>query len=179
MYYIHKYLSMPRPQKTEYPEYFNRYISLVDADSISAMISKYNDVQIAYIDALPEDKANFAYAENKWTVKEALQHIIDTERVFAYRILALSRGETQTLTGFDQDIYAQNSNAGNRALDDLKEEFKVVRHSTNILLRPLSSEQLLRMGNIADYQASANAFAYNIYGHFIHHQSILTERYFA
>ena len=170
---------MPRPQKSEYPEYFDRYISLVDADDIAEMISKYNDAQTGYIDALPDDKANFAYAENKWTVKEALQHIIDTERVFTYRVLALSRGETQTLTGFDQNIYAQNCNVKYRAFDDVKEEFKAVRHSTNILLWSLSREQLLRVGNIADYQASANAFAYNIYGHFIHHQRIFTERYFA
>lgn len=170
---------MPRPQKTEYPEYFDRYISLVEADSIAALISKYNDAQIQYIDTLPDDKADFAYAENKWTVKEALQHIIDTERVFAYRVLALSRGETQTLTGFDQNIYTQNCNVQHRALDDVKEEFKAVRRATNILLQSLSEEQLLRMGNIADYQASANAFAYNIYGHFIHHQRVFTERYFA
>lgn len=169
---------MSRPQKTEYPEYFDRYISLVNADSIAEMIGKYNDAQIAYIDALPDDKADFAYAENKWTVKEALQHIIDTERVFAYRVLALSRGETQTLTGFDQNIYTQNCNVKYRAFDDVKEEFKAVRYSTNILLRSLSNEQLSRMGNIADYRASANAFAYNIYGHFIHHQRIFSERYF-
>ena len=81
---------MPRPQKTEYPEYFDRYISMVQSDSIAEMISKYNDAHIQYADALPEDKAAFAYAENKWTLKEVLQHITDTERVFAYRILAIS-----------------------------------------------------------------------------------------
>lgn len=170
---------MPRPQKTEYPEYFDRYISMVQSDSIAEMISKYNDAHIQYADALPEDKAAFAYAENKWTLKEVLQHITDTERVFAYRILAISRGETQRLTGFDQNVYAQNCNVKCRAFDDVKEEFKAVRYSTNILLRSLSREQLLLMGSIADYQASTGAFAYNIYGHFIHHSSIITEKYLA
>ncbi|WP_082915368.1 DinB family protein [Arachidicoccus ginsenosidimutans] len=168
---------MPRPQQNEYPPYFERYISLVEGESIAEVISKYNDEQLNYVDALPNDKANFAYAENKWTVKEAVQHISDTERVFAYRILAMSRGEMQTLTGFDQNIYAQNSNVLRRSFDDVKEEFKAVRYATNILLRSLSEEQLLRVGNVADYKVSAKAFAFNIYGHFIHHQHILKEKY--
>ncbi|MDE1191062.1 MAG: DinB family protein [Arachidicoccus sp.] len=168
---------MPRPQKSEYPEYFERYISLVKGESIAELISNYNDNHINFIESLPDEKANFAYAENKWTVKEALQHIVDTERVFAYRVLAISRGETQTLNGFDQDIYNDHSNAAHRAFDDVKEEFKAVRYATNILLRSLSETQLNRIGNIADYQASTRAFAYNIYGHFIYHQIIFKERY--
>jgi len=170
---------MPRPQQNEYPPYFERYIHFVEGNSIPELISIYNDTQINFIESLPGGKADFAYDEHKWTLKEVIQHISDTERVFAYRILAVSRGETQTLTAFDQNIYAQNTNVLHRAFDDVKEEFKAVRYATNILLRSLSEAQLLRQGNIADYKASAKAFAYNIYGHFIHHQKIITERYLA
>lgn len=172
---------MPRPQANEFPQqmppYMLQYISLVEGDNIATVISKYNDAHIHFINALPQSKADYAYAENKWTVKEALQHIIDTERVFAYRALCIARGETQTLPGFDQNIFQEMSNAKHRSFDDLKEEFKAVRYATNILLQSLDNEQILRIGNVADYQASANAFAYTIYGHFIHHQNIFKERY--
>ena len=172
---------MPRPQANEYPQneppYMLHYISLVEGDDIASVIGKYNDAQINFISALPDSKANYAYAEGKWTVKEALQHIIDTERVFAYRALCIARGEAQTLPGFDQNVYLETSNANQRSFNDLKEEFKAVRYATNILLQSLNSEQILRVGSVADYKASANAFAYTIYGHFIHHQNIFEERY--
>lgn len=170
---------MPRPQHPEYPEYFEQYIALIKGNNIVEVISKYNDEHINYVAALPDDKADFAYAEDKWTVKEAVQHITDTERVFAYRILAIARGESQRLTAFDQTLYVQNCNVQQRSFNDVKEEFKAVRYTTNILLRSLSQEQLLRMGNVSDYQASSNAFAFIIYGHFIHHQQIFEERYLA
>ncbi len=168
---------MTRPQQNEYPPYFERYISLVQAGSVAEMISKYNYEQINYIDSLPDDKANFAYADNKWTVKQALQHICDTERIFAFRALCISRGETQTLSAFDQNLYTQNAHVQRRAFEDIKEEFKAVRYATNIMLRSFSEAQLLNTGSVADYSASAKAFVFNIYGHAIHHLQIFKSHY--
>lgn len=172
---------MPRPQANEFPQneppYMLHYISLVEGDNIATVIGKYSDAQINFISALPGSKADYAYAEGKWTIKEVLQHITDTERIFAYRALCIARGETQTLPEFDQNAYMEISNVHQRPFDDLKEEFKAVRYATNILLQSLGSEQILRIGSVADYKASVNAFAYTIYGHFIHHQNIFEERY--
>ena len=108
---------MSKPSPGTYPAYFENYVSKVQADSVKEATEKYGKALIENFKALPADKASFAYAEGKWTLKEMLQHIIDTERIFAYRAVAIARKETIGLPGFDENTYAANSKANGRGWD--------------------------------------------------------------
>ena len=126
---------------------------------------------------MTEDKSTCAYAEGKWTLKEMLQHIIDTERIFAYRALAIARKETATLPGFDENLYADNSNANSRTWDNLTQEIKAVRNSTKILFESFTEEMLQNNGNFSSSNGSANTLGFIIVGHVYHHIKIAKERY--
>lgn len=164
---------MPRPTEIEYPTYAKDYVSLVKGNSVAEIISMHNDELISFVEAIPNAKANFAYAENKWTVKEVLQHIIDTERIFSFRALAIARGEKQSLPGFEQNIYAANSNAASRAFSDLKEEFAAVRYSSNILFRSFNSSTLENRGLVNGCEVSCLGIIFMTFGHALHHISLL------
>lgn len=110
---------MPKPATGTYPAYFERYVNLVDADSIQEAIEKYSQSAIGFFAAVPASKVGFRYAEGKWSIKELLQHVTDTERIFAYRALCLSRGETAPLPGFDENTYAANSLADQRTWESI------------------------------------------------------------
>ena len=127
--------------------------------------------------SLPEEKANYAYLPEKWTVKEVLQHVIDGERIFSFRVLSFARGEKATLNPFDEDEYASQSEAGRRTLQSLKEEFKAARLSSDLLLQSLSENQLQKMGNYNGQKLSVNALCFILFGHVLHHKAVLEERY--
>ena len=110
-----------RPLPGDYSPFSETYVSLVTSDDIQATLPESYANLKNFLDSIPESKAEFAYAEGKWTVKEMLQHAIDTEKVFAYRAMCFARGEQQPLPGFDQDVYAANVDVSNRTLEDLKE----------------------------------------------------------
>ena len=129
---------MPRPQATDFPTYFARYIARVDADSLSAAVKAYAKPLEEFYTHLPEAKAEYRYAPGKWTVKELLQHIVDTERIMSYRLLRISRGDKTPLASFDEDSYAAASNANARSFDSIKEEFIAVRKATDLLIASLS-----------------------------------------
>lgn len=168
---------MARPAETDFPSYFGGYIAKVDTNSISEAIDKHSSALNEYYTHLPEAKADHAYAPGKWTVKEVLQHVIDAERVFSYRVMCIARKEKTSLPSFDENTYAEYSQASTRSLKDLKEEFSAVRKSTDLLLRSLSEEQLEEMGTSNTKQVTAKAIAYVIFGHLLHHKEILEERY--
>jgi hypothetical protein len=126
---------------------------------------------------LPEEKAGFAYAPGKWTIRQLLQHMIDTERVFSYRAMCISRGEEQPLPGFDENIYAENAKAEHRDLKGLAEEFLILRQSSLLLYRNMSDENMLRYGTASNHRVNANSIAFILVGHAIHHQEILIDRY--
>jgi hypothetical protein len=168
---------MPKPNLGPHPAYFDRYINLVQED----------DLQTAFINQLPiikqifakvtEEKSFHAYAPDKWTIKEMLQHIIDTERIFAYRSLAFARGESQSLPGFDENTYAANSHANARPWSDLCSEFLLVRETTEILFKSFTQEALLNVGTASNNPATALSFGFTAVGHVIHHKNILEQRY--
>lgn len=168
---------MPRPAAGDYGSHFGKYIDLVQPDSIPRMVEKYAFELQEFYNELPDDKADFAYAEGKWTIKQSLQHVIDSERIFSYRLLRISRGDTTPLPGFEQDDYIQNDGTKTRALSAIKQEFNAVRASTDILLLSLTPEQTVRRGTASDVGITANALAFVIYGHLLHHKSIFEERY--
>ncbi len=126
---------------------------------------------------LPEEKHNHAYAEGKWTLKELLLHLTDTERIMAYRALRISRNEKINLPGFDENNYVTNSNANEIPFIDLLKEFSLVRKSTIAMFRGFNDGMLIRMGNASDTPISVRALGCILTGHVLHHLEIVEERY--
>ncbi len=168
---------MPRPQATDFPTYFTRYIARVEADSLSSALTGYAKPLEDFYTGLPESKADYRYAPGKWTLKELLQHIVDTERIMSYRLLRISRGDKTPLASFDEDSYATASNANSRSFDSIKEEFKAVRKATDLLITTLSEEQLASEGIASNLPVTANAVGFIIFGHMLHHKGVLEEKY--
>ena len=168
---------MARPLPDECAPYYQKYIALAEGDSINEIIHNYAFELQEFYNRLSEEKADLAYAENKWTVKEVLQHLTDAERVFAYRALRISRNDSTPLASFDENAYVENGFAAERALSTLKQEFNAVRAATDMFLLSLNETQIKRMGTASNNPVSVNALAFIIYGHLLHHKNILTERY--
>ena len=170
---------MKRPETTEFAPYYNTYISLVEDDNVIPALKAQSAELRAVFSAVPEEKGAFAYATGKWTIKEVLSHLIDGERMFAYRILRISRGDTTPIEGFEQDGYIENSNANNRSFAELLQEFNLQRQSNLLMLNNIGDKGSRRMGTASDKAVSVRALTYIMAGHVQHHMSILHERYLA
>lgn len=168
---------MPRPIAGDFGAFYQGYADLATGQSVAELLATHPNHLAAFISALPEEKANYAYSEGKWTIKELVQHLIDTERIFAYRALRISRKDTTPLPGFDENQYAQNAPVSNRTLADLKEEYLLVRKTTDILLASFQDDQLQFIGNASGHPCTLNALCFIIFGHNLHHIKILKERY--
>ncbi|MBT7815562.1 MAG: DinB family protein [Polaribacter sp.] len=165
--------------KNEYAPYFEQYMQLVSKDEKS-IIENLVASQKVFDDVLrnlPVEKHNFSYAEGKWTIKELIQHIIDTERVFSYRALCFARNDNTSLPGFDQDVFVENDNANDRNYYDLLNEIEVLRKSSIQLFKSFSDEALLRVGVASNNKMSVRALGYLFSGHQMHHLNIIKERY--
>lgn len=160
-----------------YPSHFSEYVELVENDELNSVLKNQIEVSRQFFNSIPEEKIDYRYAEGKWSVKEVLQHIIDTERVFAYRALAFARKEASSLPNMDENDYAENSNADSRKWKDLIKEFGAVRHSTIYLYDSFSEAQLELTGRTISYEMSVKALGYIIAGHAAHHINIIKERY--
>ncbi|OYU54557.1 MAG: DNA damage-inducible protein DinB [Chitinophagaceae bacterium BSSC1] len=169
---------MPRPLAGDFGAFYQGYADLATGQSVAELLQIHPAPIAAYISALPEEKANYAYAEGKWTIKELVQHLIDTERIFAYRALRISRKDTTPLPGFDENLYAKNAPVADRSLADLKEEYLLVRKTTDLLLASFKEDQLQFIGNASGHPCTLNALCFIIFGHNLHHINILKERYF-
>jgi uncharacterized damage-inducible protein DinB len=170
-------LKISRPEADEFDSYYERYISLVaDGDIISSLknqITKTLDL-LAQISA---EKADFRYASGKWSVKELVGHMIDTERIFAYRALRIARGDETPIEGYEQDDYIKNAEFGKCSLADLAKEFMLVREANVLMFQNLSETAWYRRGVANDKEISVRALAYILAGHEIYHGNILKERY--
>lgn len=168
---------MNRPETNEFAPYYNNYISLIDGDNVMPVLNS----QVAEIRSIladvPEEKSTYAYAEGKWTIKELLSHLIDGERIFAYRIHRISRGDKTPLEGFEQDDYIENSNANNRSFADLLDEFDLQRRSNLLMVNNISDEGSKRMGTASTNPVSVRALTYVMAGHVVHHIKVLKEHY--
>jgi len=160
-----------------YPPSFNHYISLVENEELSFILEKQRKDASEFFNSIPEGKWLYKYVENKWTIKEVLQHITDTERAFSFRALVFARKDPNTFPSFNENEYAKNSHADNRNPQDLIEEFLAVRKSSELLFNSFSEEQLQSIGKTSNYEMSVNAIGYMIAGHFQHHVNLLKERY--
>lgn len=169
---------MKRSQLTPLPEYFDRYINKCDDVELLTAIQ----ISIDELDNLPLDKwealGDTVYAPDKWTVKDILQHLIDTERIFAYRVLAFSRNETQPLPSFDENVYAAAANATNRSLKELVDELRLVHQSYKALYESFTSAMLNKIGKGFKGQYSIASMGFCMPGHQRWHFKILEERYY-
>lgn len=166
-----------RPAATDYPPYMQRYIDLVPEEDIAAGLEKQGKETLALLRKLSEEKGSFRYEPEKWSLKSVIRHFTDAERVFCYRALAIARGETRSLPGFDENDYAALSDADGQTLRDIVGEYEAVRRSTIALFRGLSAEAWKRRGTANDNPATVRGLAYTILGHERHHLRVLREKY--
>lgn len=162
-----------------YKNYFENYTSLVAEQAVLDAFTNQSKALSDFFSSVSEEKSMYAYAEGKWTLKEMLQHIIDTERIFAYRALCIARRETATLPGFDENLYADNSSANKRTWAELTQEMKIVRESTLLLFGSFTDKMLSNTGNFSSASATPQTIGLIIIGHFYHHINIAKERYLA
>ena len=168
---------MEKPLPGDYPSYFNGYIQKVEQENVPDLVNTLSHPLTYFFLNLPEEKAMYRYASDKWTLKDMLQHIIDTERIMQYRLLRIARNDKTPLPGFDENQYAVSADANKRSFVELKEEFKALRKSTDLLLKSLTECQLQQTGNASNHPITANAIAFIIFGHLLHHKHIIEERY--
>lgn len=166
---------MNRPQIQEYPEWYEKYISLVEGDVLILLEKQVKDFA-DFINSLVE-KADDAYAPGKWTIKELVGHMIDTERIMVFRLLSFARGDKNKLPGFEEDEYVANAHFKDRSLFSFSEEFALLRKSNLYLIKSLNEEELNKSGNANGNQISVKALVYILAGHIIHHTRIIKERY--
>ena len=167
-----------KPKEGEYAPYAIMYISLLPDDGSVLMHMKDNCTVVKnFILSLPESKLMYRYAAGKWTIKETLVHIMDTERIFAYRALRFARNDATALPGYEQNDYVPYSRANERTLPDIFQEYSSVREATLSLFNSFSEEEFLRKGIANGNPASVRALAYQIAGHELHHLKIIKERY--
>lgn len=168
---------MARPSAGEYGSFYQTYINYTTADSIQGLIDQHAEQILQGVQSIPADKAAYAYAPGKWTIKQMLQHMLDTERIFVYRLIWIARGDKRPLQGFDENAFADAAPASHRSLADLVEEFTQLRKSTDLLLQNLQDTELQQISEASGFPISVNALCYIIYGHNLHHLRILSERY--
>ncbi len=167
-----------KPIDGEFAPYTSMYISLIPDDGavLERMKDNYSSFR-NFILALPENKLTYRYAVDKWTIKEILVHIMDTERIFAYRALRFARNDSTALPGYEQNDYVPYSRANERSLANIFQEYAAVRDATLTQFENFHDEDYLRKGTANGNPASVRALAYQIAGHELHHWNLIKERY--
>jgi hypothetical protein len=166
-----------RPTSGEYAPYYERYISLVPDGDIVTTLAQQLDSTLGLLRSIDESHANKRYAPDKWSIKELVGHVIDGERIFAYRALCFARNDKTPLAGFEQDDYVREARFDRRQLAELVDEFELVRKGNIILFRSFDQEEWLRHGAASETDVSVRALAYIMAGHEAHHIKILRTRY--
>ena len=170
-------LFLERPAAGEFDPYYEKYISKVDTGDFIEILAHQADETLSLLRAIPDNAADYAYAEGKWSIKEVVGHVCDAERIFAYRLLRVGRGDMTPLASFDENAYAPAGRFGERTLASLNEEFAAIRAATIALVAGLPNDAWLRIGKASDRPISPRALAYIIAGHELHHREILLTRY--
>lgn len=165
------------PEPTEYLPYYGKYVSLVPKGEILTTLERQLGTTLALLGTIPEAKAGSRYAPDKWSIKELVGHMSDTERIFAYRALRFARQDPTPLPGFEQDDYIRGAAFSDCKLVDLAAEFGHVRRASLYLFRHLNAAAWLRCGVASHGEVSVRALAYIIAGHELHHLEILKTRY--
>jgi hypothetical protein len=165
------------PSSTEYAHFYAGYVSLTPKGNIIHTLSEQMHELYTLINTVPGDIAIFAYQDGKWTLKEVIGHMIETERMFSFRAMAISRGDSAPLPGMDQDEYMEGNNYNSRTLADLSNEYLAVRVSTLHLLKTMTKEMIDRQGNASGTNVTVRALAFIIAGHERHHVNVVREKY--
>ncbi|HJQ27626.1 MAG TPA: DinB family protein [Blastocatellia bacterium] len=166
-----------RPEPTEHAEYYSRYINLVPEDDLCAAMREQTEATLAFLRSLPEAVGDLRYAPGKWSVKELIGHVIDSERVFAMRAAYFARLDPAALPSFEQDDWVRAASFDEQPLAELIEEFEYVRRGNLYFFRHLTPEAWLRRGTASGYEFTVRALAYIIVGHERYHLEILRSRY--
>ncbi len=164
------------PLPNEYPPFAAAYVRLVETDYPIGLLESLQESTYKLFCGMSEQQAMHSYGEGKWTLKQVLGHMIDTERTFAYRALVFSRNNIE-LPGFDQDVYVNNTDFNTRSIQSLADEFKAVRHANLYLYRSFNDEQLLRGGIACGHPVTVRGLIYLIAGHELYHLKLIMERY--
>lgn len=159
------------------PEYYHKYINLAIGEDLESAFEKHQTELVSFLKEIPKKKWNYRYAEGKWSIKEVVQHIIDAERVFAYRALCFARKDQTPLPGFDENIFAASAKADERSKKDLIKELKAIQESSALLFSSFDEEQLEQPGVASGKPTYVKGIAYILLGHALHHKKILEERY--
>ncbi|SIQ74201.1 DinB superfamily protein [Chryseobacterium sp. RU37D] len=162
---------------SDFQKYVQRYLDNIPSENWLGELKSSGEKTAEMYSKLSEEQSLFAYAEGKWTLKELLLHLADTERVFQYRILAFARGDKNELPGFDEELYADQSFANERSLNSLLQEYQLVRKSSQILLETMNSSALKNTGIANGNEISVETIGKLIVGHNFHHLNIIKERY--
>ncbi len=168
---------MSRPLEGDFGDFYRHYISLAVGEHPTELIKNHSAPIVDFIQQLPDEMGDHAYAPGKWTIKQMIQHMLDTERIFVYRLIWIGRGDSRPLPGFDENLFADAAPATHRTLQDLKEEFRLLRRSTDLLIDHLTREELERKGEASGYPLTVNALCFIIFGHNLHHVEVLRQRY--
>ena len=166
-----------RPDQSDYAPYYANYIKLVEGEDILKILNDQSKITQDVLNSFSEHKGNYQYADGKWTVKEVVGHLLDTERVFAYRALCIARGEKKSLPGFEQDDYVKEGNFNRRELFELNYEFRLLRESNLLLFRSFAPEMLWKRGFASEASMTVLAILFIIAGHEKHHIKVLRKKY--
>ncbi|MDX1578926.1 MAG: DinB family protein, partial [Gemmatimonadota bacterium] len=169
--------AVSRPDRSEYAEYYDTYVSLVPDGDIVEMLEDQLPETRALLDAVPPERERWAYAEGKWTIREVVGHLMDAERVFAGRALWIARDPETVLPSMEQDRWAERSNAGARPLTDLLDEWETIRRATVAMARSFDAAALERTGIASGVRFTVRSFPWIIAGHELHHRRLFRERY--
>lgn len=170
---------MAKPDIASIPPFYRKYVESVEGEELIPVLINSGNITIDLIKSIPEASGDYRYADGKWSIKEVLVHMIDAERIFAYRALRFGRNDKTELPGFEENDYAIESNAGSRKLYKILEEYNNVRAATIDLFSSFSEEAIHRKGSANGSEMSVNAIGFVIAGHETHHRGILNERYFS
>ncbi|RPD41027.1 DinB family protein [Chitinophaga barathri] len=168
---------MARPSQGDYGAFYETYVSKVKEDDIYDAFKRHSAEVLDFFENIPHQKLNYAYGTGKWTIRQVLQHLIDAERIFAYRALRFARKDYTPLSPFDENEYAVEARVDHREWIDMVEEFQLVRLSSEHLFKSLNEEELKRSGIASGVPVSVLSLGYILIGHAIHHMGIVKERY--
>ena len=168
---------MPKADLSRVPQFYHSYISLVKEDDLMQAFKNNTSSVLTFLESIPEEKHDYRYAEEKWTIKDIVLHLTDAERIFSYRALRFARKDSTHLPGFNEVLFARNANADKRSWNDLQEEFKAVRKTTELLFNSFDTEQLEANGVSNDASIYVMGVGFICVGHCYHHKKIIKERY--
>ena len=159
------------------PEYYHKYINYAKDDDLETAFERHQKDLVSFLKDIPKKKWDYRYGEGKWSVKEVVQHVIDAERIFAYRALRFARKDQTPLPSFDENLFASNARADQRKKKDLLQELATVQKSSAFLFKSFDEEQLDQSGIASGQLTYVKGIGYIIVGHAVHHKNVLTERY--